>query len=595
VKVSAYVFDFLKSRGISTVFFLPGGGCMHLLDSLGKSKDRGELNAVSLLHEQAVAIAAEAYANTTGTPGCALVTTGPGCTNALTGCLAAYLDSSPVFFVSGQVKTADLKSRYGVRSLGSQEADIVSLAVPITKYAVMVTDKTQIRFELEKAWHIMLSGRCGPVWVDIPLDVQGADIEPDNLAGYVLDRVQDNTVQDNKVQDNVDVREIISLMNSAVRPVIIAGNGLNASKTEFYECLDTLKIPVIPTWKAIDYIPNEHTLYAGRAGGMGDRAGNLTMQNADLLLCLGTRLDFSITGYDRTLWAAKAKKIVVDIDSAEIAKLEGASNLVPIVADVRNVLLGLLKRQDEIHIQDLSAWEAKIAGWKFKYPITAPDAELTTYALIQSLSRYLSEDSYVAPCSSGTTAEIFFQAFEVKKGQKVRSNHGLGAMGFEIPNAIGMCVASGGKSTVCIAGDGGMQLNIQELAVIAGRKLPIKIFAVNNNGYASIRNMQNSHFARHYVGCDEDSGLYLPALRKISGAYGIKYHCVEKIAELGKTVQAVISAKEPVICEVVVSGDCLVTPRTATQVMPDGSMRSSLLENQFPFLSENELRENMSL
>jgi acetolactate synthase-1/2/3 large subunit len=583
MKVSDYVFSFLKARGVDTVFYLPGGGCMHLLDSLGASG----LEAVSLLHEQSAAIAAEACANASGKPGAALVTSGPGGTNAVTGCLAAHLDGSPVFFVSGQVKTADLKSRYGVRSLGSQEADIVEIVRPISKYAVMVTDKSQIRRELERAWHEMTQGRRGPVWVDIPLDVQGASMEPEELLGFAP--------ANEGARADADVSETIAALNAAKRPAIIAGNGMNACRPKFRDLLDLLRIPVIPTWKAMDYVPNDHPLYAGRAGGMGDRHGNLTMQNADLLLCLGTRLDFSITGYDRGEWAPRARKIVVEIDPAEIAKLEGATGLVPVLADVGDAINALLARKSELRIPDLSAWKARISKWKTQYPIVAPGDALTTYAFVRALSERLPEGAYVAPCSAGTTAEIFFQAFAVKRGQTVRSNHGLGAMGFEIPNAIGMCVANGGKDTVCVAGDGGMQLNIQELAVIAGRGLPVKLFAVNNDGYASIRNMQNNHFQGRHVGCDERNGLYLPSLEKLAGAYGLPFVKIETIAELTHKVRAVLDARGAVLCEVCVAGDCLVSPRTATRVMPDGTMRSSPLENQYPFLSDDEVRRNMQI
>jgi acetolactate synthase-1/2/3 large subunit len=561
------------------VFFLPGGGAMHLVDSLGKSET---LKGVSLLHEQAVSIAAESYVNTTGKPGVALVTTGPGSTNAITGCLAAYLDSSMVFFLSGQVKTADLKSRYGVRSHGSQEADIVELVKSITKYAVIVTDKTRIRYELERAWYEMTNGRNGPVWLDIPLDVQGADIAPEQLVGF--------TPEESKVE--IDVSPIVGAVSEAKRPVIIAGNGLVRHKREFYEIADILGFPIIPTWKAMDYIPNSHPLYAGRAGGMGDRYGNLAMQNADLLLCLGTRLDHSITGYDRSKWAPGAKKIVVDIDACEIAKLEGASGIIPFNFGVGKTLNALLKRKTELAANDMTAWKTQISKWREKYPIAAPKGEVTTYALTQSLSRQLPEGALVSPCSAGTTAEIFFQAFEVKPRQKVRSNHGLGSMGFEIPNAIGMCVASDGQSVVCIAGEGGMQLNIQELAVIAARRLPIKIFAINNNGYASIRNMQKNHFKGHNVGNGTSSGLSLPDLSKISTAYGLKYSKIDSLDNLDTVVADVLACDGPIICEVIVPGDCLVSPRTATMVLPDGSMKSSPLENQFPFLGDDELNAN---
>jgi acetolactate synthase-1/2/3 large subunit len=291
----------------------------------------------------------------------------------------------------------------------------------------------------------------------------------------------------------------------------------------------------------------------------------------------------------------------VDIDPAEIAKLEGSSYITPINADAGTVISNLLKRKNELPKNDYSAWKTKIREWQQKYPVnvkekhTTPNGGLTTYAFVDALCRHLPEDAFIAPCSSGTTAEIFFQAFTVKSGQTIRSNHGLGAMGFEIPNAIGMCIANGGKPVACIAGDGGMQLNIQELSVIKGRELPVKMFVINNQGYASIRNMQNNHFAGRYAGCDKDSGLHLPSMSSIAAAYGIPYFCAETLEQLEEAVKNALLLPGAALCEIVVMGDCLVTPRTATQVLPDGSMRSSPLENQFPFLPDDEAIANMLL
>ncbi|MDR2509061.1 MAG: thiamine pyrophosphate-binding protein [Spirochaetaceae bacterium] len=585
MKLSHYVFDFLVKKGVDTVFYLPGGGCMHLMDSLASNRD---LNAFSLLHEQAVAVACESYVNTSGKTGVALVTTGPGATNTITGMLAAYLDSSPCLFISGQVKTADLKSNFGVRSHGSQEADIVSIVSSITKYAVMVTDKTTIRYHLERAWHEASSGRRGPVLIDIPLDIQAADIDPASLPAF--------TPEEKRAE--FDAASLIPYINNARRPVIIAGNGLVKCKEAFYSMLDVLKFPVIPSWKAMDYIANDNPLYAGRAGGMGDRHGNLTMQNADLIISLGCRLDYSITGFDRTAWAPRAKKIIVDIDSAELAKLKNAGDTIPVHADVELVITSLLSRKNEIHVKDISVWKERINYWKQKYPVAvqahADNAKLKTCAFIDALSSVLPETAHIAPCSSGTTAEIFFQTFTVKAGQKIRSNHGLGSMGFEIPNAIGMCAASGCQNTYCVAGDGGMQLNIQELAVISARALPVKLFVINNNGYASIRNMQNNHFKGRHAGCDRSSGLFLPDTKKLAAAYDIKYRSLKKPDEIEAVLRDVINTEGPVICEVFVEEECLVSPRAATIISADGSMRSSPLENQFPFLSEEEMRENMN-
>jgi acetolactate synthase-1/2/3 large subunit len=587
MKLSDYVFDFLVKKSVDTIFYLPGGGCMHLLDSMALNK---RINAVSLLHEQAVAVAAESYSNTSGKMGVALVTSGPGATNTITGILAAYLDSSPCFFITGQVKTTDLKSRFGVRSHGSQEADIVSIVSSITKYAAIVTEKTTIRYHLERAWHEAMSGRRGPVLIDIPLDIQGANIESEILNGF--------SAQSDDVF-TIDISAVIEMLNNAKRPILIAGNGLVACKEKFNMLVEKLSIPVIPSWKAMDYIANDSPLYVGRAGGMGDRCGNLTMQNSDLILSLGCRLDFSITGFDRSQWAPNAKKIVVDIDPAEIKKFENSGVLIPFICDTSFFINKMLEMMSDINIKDITIWKKQIKQWKEKYPLITKEKYiskngiLTTYALIDVLCKHLTSEAHLAPCSSGTTAEIFFQAFTVKKGQTIRSNHGLGSMGFEIPNAIGMCIASGYKEVICIAGDGGLQLNIQELSVISGRKLPVKIFVIANNGYASIRNMQNNHFKGRHIGCDTPSGLFLPNLQKLSGAYNILYYRIEKEYELDEVIQKIIKQQGPVLCEVIVDTECLVSPRAASMVMPDGSMKSFPLENQFPFLPEEESLKNI--
>lgn len=587
MKLSDYVIAFLESKGIKHMFYLAGGGCMHLLNSLASSS---KIEPVAMMHEQAVAVACEAYANTTGQTAAALVTSGPGGTNALTGVLAAYLDSSPCFFVSGQMKTADLKSRYGVRSLGSQEADITALAAPITKYAATVLNKGDIRYHLERAWYEAGTGRRGPVWLDIPLDIQGANIEPENLKGFTPDQ---------KETAALNLAPVFSSLNKTKRPVAIIGNGLSQCKEDAMHLLEELAIPVIPSWKAMDYIACDHPLYAGKAGGMGDRFGNLAMQNADLILSLGCRLDFSITGYERRDWAPKAEKIVVEIDPAEIHKLEDASLITPVICDAADFVHGMLENKKLLHMKNLSPWKEQLKAWRTKYPTVSKEkytnaqGELTTYALVDTICAQLPANAHVAPCSSGTTAEIFFQAFTNKQGQKIRSNHGLGSMGFDLPNAIGMCVASGVKDVVCVTGDGGVQLNLQELAVVQGRKLPIKLFVVNNNGYASIRNMQDGHFAGNHCGCDCNSGMFLPDMQKIAMAYDIKFIRIARLEELEDGVQQALEHAGAVLCEVVVETKCLVTPRTATKVLPDGSMRSSALEDQFPFLDKAELAANI--
>lgn len=585
MKVSDYVIKFLADKGISDMFFLPGGGCMHLTDSLGRCE---RIREISLLHEQAVAIACEIYTSTSERVGAALVTSGPGGTNAVTGVLSSYQDSVPCIFISGQAKTADLKSRFGLRGMATQEAGIVEIVESITKYAVMITDKEQIRYHLERAWYEATSGRKGPVWIDIPLDIQGAQVDPDTLAGFTEPK------RENLCRAE-DIDKVIALLNEAKRPILMTGNGLMYCKDEFYRLADYLQIPIIPSWKFADLIANDHPLYVGRCGTLGERAANFAMQTADLIISLGCRLDYSITSYDRTNWATKAKKVIVEIEENEIQKLQIKVD-VPIVCDARDFIDELMRQKDRIVLKDLSSWKHRISEWQKKYPIiTNKHYEdkngLSTYAVVAEVCKRLDKDAVIVPASAGTVAEIVFQSVQLKQGQKLRTNNGLGSMGYELPGAIGAWAAVG-REVICFAADGGIQMNIQELATVAGRKLPIKIFLICNSGYASIQNMQRNHFKR-YVGSNADSGLYIPDMAAIGKAYGLTVYEAFKVAELGDVIEKTLQEKGPVLSIMHVDVMCLVEPRSATQILPDGSLRSSSLENQFPFLSDDEVAENM--
>lgn len=582
LKLSDFVLRFLEQKKIQTMFFVPGGGCMHLADSLARSTIEG----VNLLHEQAAAIAAESYAFTAGSVGALLVTTGPGGTNAITGVLSAYLDSIPCIVLSGQVKTSDLKRRFGVRSHGSQEADIISMVKGITKYAVMVEEKDAIRYHLEKAWHEATTGRKGPVWIDIPLDIQGSTIDEDSLAGFTA-----------PAPDEPQLREvsnrIIEMLKASQRPVLIAGNGLRGAQAQFEEWIQRWSLPIIPTWKAADLVANDHPLYVGRCGTMGERAANFAMQTADLLICLGSRLDFSITGFDRSKWAPNAKKIVVDVDEREIYKLQTPIEL-PVICEVKPLLEQL--NQCEAGSGGYAKWWDKIRQWKERYPIFCKGNDTTgfisTYQLVDEICRQMPSDAVLVPASAGTVAEICYQSLNIRTGQAVRSNHGLGAMGYEVPAAIGAAIASG-KTVVTLAGDGGMQLNIQELAILAGRGLPVKIFVVNNEGYSSIRNMQRNHFQGRYIGSNEDTGLFLPDMAALAGAYGISANCIQDQAELAAGVAQAFACTGPFLCNVKIDPFCIVSPRSTSKVLPDGRIISAPLEDLFPFLPEQQLRQEM--
>lgn len=587
MKVSDYIINFLKEKGICHMFFLPGGGCMHLLNSLAENAG---MEGISLLHEQAAAIAAESYSFCKGQPGALLVTTGPGGTNAVTGVLSAYIDSIPYFVLSGQVKTTDLKSQYGVRALGSQEADIISMVKDITKYAVMVTKPEEIRYHLERAWHEMTHGRKGPVWLDIPLDVQGDSVDPEKLQSFTP---QITTASTNEAS----IQKTVSLLQNAKRPVLMIGNGVRACGEKLYQLLDKLQIPVIPSWKGVDLLENDHPLYIGRCGNLGERTANFAMQKADFILSLGCRLDYSITGYNRTQWAPQAVKVVVEIDPSELEKLHDANISLSVCEDVNSFVDRLL--EVPFTPPNLTEWREKIHHWQKKYPVThgktasSPNGMLTTYDFMDILCENAPDEAVFVPASAGTVAEIFHQAVKVKKGQTIRSNHGLGSMGYEIPASIGAFYATE-RPVICVAGDGGMQLNIQELAVIAGRRLPVKIFVVNNNGYSSIRGMQRTHFMGSYFGSSRETGLFLPDMLALASAYGIAGQRVVTSAELKDCVKQALAANGPFICDVIIDPMCVVSPKAASRVLEDGKMISTSLEDLYPFLPQEELMEELN-
>jgi acetolactate synthase-1/2/3 large subunit len=589
IKVSDYIVGCLARSGVTDIFMLPGGGAMHLVDSVGRCS---ELRHVCNLHEQACAIAAEAYGQYTNKLGVALVTTGPGGTNTLTGVAAAWLDSTPCLFISGQVKRADLKANSGVRQMGFQEIDIVRLVNPITKYAVTVLDPQTIRFHLAKALHVVHHGRPGPVWLDVPLDVQAAQIEPDNLVGF--DPSEHESVPDPaQVLDHAS--RFIQLFNASQRPTLLVGNGvrLSGAISEFLELIGVLQVPVLTSWKAMDFLPEDHPVYAGRPGSVGQRGANFTLQNSDLLLSIGARLDYGQTGYNRTSFARAARKVVVDIDPAEIAKLGNAID-VPVCADARAFLKAVLcSRGEIIGRKEHSHWLRRALEWKHKYPVVLDEywdetGYVNNYVFVKTLGEEMSEGDLLVPGSSGGCSEITMQAFSVKQGMRVFNSQGLGPMGFGVAAALGGCLASGGRRTVSIDGDGGFHMNSQELETIRRLNLPIKLFVLNNNGYGSIRNTQRAYFQGHYVASDPSSGLTLPAITNIVQAYGIAVTRVCNHARLRSTVREVLDSPGPAVCEVMISPDQGTAPRLSSAQRADGTMVSKPLEDLWPFLPRDE-------
>jgi acetolactate synthase-1/2/3 large subunit len=596
MKLSDYVMQFISRQGVGHIFYLPGGGAMHLVDSLGKLKG---VESVCCLHEQAVAIAAQSYAMHTNHLGVGLVTTGPGGTNAITGVCAAWIDSVPCLFVSGQVKRSDMMTGKGLRQLGIQEADIVTLVSSITKYAVTVNEPASIRYHLEKALYLAKNGRPGPVWLDIPLDVQGSIIDETALEGFNPQEIKEKKPDKSAIKNAV--KKIVGFLNKSERPVIIAGDGIKISNSKdlFLDIIKKLNVPVIPTWKAMDMIHEEHELYAGRGGILGERSANFAVQNADLLLCIGSKMDFTQTGFDTRSFARAAKKIVIDIDKNEIKKLDFKIDF-KIIADARTVLEEIAAQLGNIKVKDRSSWKNNIKEWRKKYPIVSTQYYSKTglvnpYMLIDVLSREATSEDIINPCCAGTAAEYNFQAFKIKENQKFITNHGLGPMGFELPGSIGACLANHRKRTICVAGDGGFQLNIQELETLRRLDLPVKIFIMNNNGYSSIRTMQETHFGGHYVGNDPSSGLTLPDIIDVATAYKIKAVRINDASELEAKIREALDFPGPVICDVMVIPGFKVSPKVASQRRKDGTMVSKPLEDQWPFLDRNELESNMMI
>ncbi len=591
MKVSDYVAGFVAGTGARHVFMLPGGGAMHLNDSLGAAQ---LIQFVCNLHEQGCAIAADAYAQYAGL-GVAMVTTGPGGTNAITGVAGAWLESTPLLIVSGQVKRPDLVGGRGVRQIGFQEIDIVRLVKPITKYAATVLEPEAIRAVLEEAvWHAT-HGRKGPVWVDIPLDVQAAQIEPDQLRQFQL---PNSKIQTGHIE--AAARKTIELLRSAKRPVVLAGNGIRAAGAvdAFLRWAESIGIPILTTWKALDFLPDDHPLYVGRPGAVGQRAANFAQQTADVFISLGARLDFGQTAYNHAHFAPRAKKVIVDIDPAEIAKL-GFEKAVACACDAGEFIRSLAACRLP-PAPDWSAWRARCADWRRKYPLILPEyrkppAGVNNYVLVDTIGRLLGEGDLLVPGSSGACSEVTCQALPTPRGLRFINSQGLGAMGFGIPAALGACLAAGGRRTVCIDGDGGFVMNAQELAVISRLKLPIKFFVLNNGGYASIRTTQINYFERRFVACDEASGLTLPDLEKTAGACGIDYARVESQDGLSDRLAALLRTEGPLVTEVMMAPDQFTQPKVSSKQQPDGKMVTMPMEDLWPFLPRELLQAELEV
>ena len=594
IRVADYITQTLVAYGVQHVFMITGGGAMHLNDAIGRES---RIKYVCNHHEQACAIAAEGYARTKGAMAVVCVTTGPGGTNALTGVLGQWLDSIPVLYLSGQVRYETTVASTGLplRQLGDQEANIVDIVRPITKYAVMVTDPQLIRYHLEKAMHLAVSGRPGPVWLDLPLNVQASIIDEANLKPY--DPAEDMAKSDlSMIERQVDI--VIERLATAERPVILAGAGIRlaGAADAFYHMAERLGIPVQVAWDAIDLFPSSHPLYAGRPSTLGQRGANFIFQNSDLLLNLGCRMNTRQIGYNFPSVARAAYKISVDIDANELKKPTLKIDL-PICADVGEFIRLINSRLVNNKISPKPDWLAWCRERIRRYPVVLPEYRqqgkaVNPYVFSETLSLCLSAYD-VLVSSNGSSCVIPIQAMQIQRGQRHIVNSGCAAMGYGLPAAIGACFANDGKRVICLEGDGSIQLNIQELETVRYHHLPLKIFIFNNGCYLSIRTTQNNFFDGHLVGESENSGVGFPDFVRVAKAYGILACRIKQRGEIEEPIRHVLAIDSPVLCDVVMDPAQLFIPRIASKRMPDDRMVSSPLEDMFPFLDEVEFLSNM--
>ncbi|MEF9988421.1 MAG: thiamine pyrophosphate-binding protein, partial [Christensenella sp.] len=576
IRLADYVADFLAENGISDVFTVVGGGAMHLNDALGKNKG---LHCVYNHHEQACAIAAESYARIHNKIAAVCVTTGPGGTNAITGVVGGWTDSIPMFVISGQVKYSTCARSTGLplRAMGDQEFDITKAVECMTKYAVMVVEPNEIKYHLKRALFLAKSGRPGPVWVDIPVNVQGAMIETESLIDY--DCTDDAARENPPMPSSETINIIIEKLKSAQRPVIYAGSGIMGSgaHTQFTELIEKLNVPVVTAWNSIDEIYDEHPLYVGRGGIMGDRAGNFAVQNSDLVLSLACRLSIRQVGYNYETWAREAYKIVVDVDEAELKKPTITVDM-PVHANVADIIC-LLNEQVKSPLARRGDWLDKCAHWKEKYPVVCAKhyetKELANpYCFIKELSDRLGEGQ-ITVVGNGSACVVGSHGFHLKKNQRFIINSGIASMGYDLPAAIGACYASGGQDIICIAGDGSLQMNLQELQTVITNKLPIKLFVINNEGYHSIRQTQNSFFGKPLVGIGPESGdLSFPDMEKIAWAYGYPFVRCASNDNMGEAIEKTLNESGYAICEIMVTAEQNFEPKSASRRLEDGTIVS---------------------
>lgn len=589
IRVADYIIDFLTQKGVEHIFLLPGGGAMFLNDGVVKSK---AIKYTAVHHEQTATMAAEAYARANHKLGVAMVTCGPGATNAITGVLGAWMDSTPLLVLSGQCKTGQTiisRELEGLRQLGAQEANIIPMVKPITKLAIQVREANKMKYYLEKAYQVAVEGRSGPVWLDIPLDVQGALIDEDTLQGY---EIKKEGIQ----LDSVQVAKTYELLQKAKRPVIIAGNGMRKAthKEILKKLIEQFDIPVVTTRLGCDVIDEDNPYFIGRVGIRGNRSGNFAVQNADLILALGTRLSVPVTGYEYEYFAREAKVIMVDLDQNELNKATITVDY-PIQCDVGVFIRACMQLAKNVVLKH-EKWLEKCTHWKMQYPACMKQYKqqnkgVNSYYLVDVLSSEMKEEEIMIS-DAGSAIDVVYHAFKVKLRQKVILSGGLASMGYAVPAAIGASINQR-ENTVVVTGDGSLQMNIQELATLRKLENKVKIFVLNNRGYLTIRGTQNNHFNGRLIGESDRSGLGFPRLEKICEAYEIQYYKISNHQELVGKVKEILALNQVVLCEVMMDENQLIAPKQSAVALENGEMKSKPLEDMYPFLEREVFMQEM--
>lgn len=593
MKLSNYVVKFLEAHGVRDIFMISGGLAMHLNDSFGSSK---KITYYCNFHEQASAIAAEGYAKVTGKIGVCIVTADPGATNTITGVVGQWQDSVPALYISGQVRTEILNPDDKLRQYGEQELKIVPIVQSITKYAVSIKDPKTIRYHLEKAVWLATTGRPGPVWIEIPLDIQAAEIDSEKLKGFTPPK-ENTKAKKEIIKKNIE--KTIELIKKAKRPVILAGSGIRIAGAykDFHKLINKLQIPVVTASCANDAMHANHKLYFGNPGLIGDRVANFVIQNSDLVIGIGARFNFKTIGFNYKQFAREAKIIVVDIDKNELNKKSIKPSL-KIHTDAKDFVIKLLQQTKNVELSKFDWWIDKCKSWKKIFPKLLPqylengDKYVNPYYFMHVLSKFFKEKDIVVSCN-GITALTTFLMADLKKDQRLIANIGCGGLGYDLPAAIGACIGSGKKNVILTVGDGSIQFNLQELQTIATYKLPIKIFVYDNKGYVSIRNTQKGYFKGNIVASDNHSGVICPDMTRVAKAYRIPSISISNKYDLERKIKKTLTTKGPVICIVNMPVDLEIIPKMGSEILPDGKMVSKPMEDMYPYLSREELKKQM--